>query len=117
MLHNDPTIPDRLMLRALIEAGLPSRAAQENWPIRQPWEFARVIFDCVYRCPYEQKLTEPVFENITRGRLKKALAIGLDIQNGGLPALEPLLLTQVMSPSSTGLQVVIRSTAFVKRLK
>ena len=63
------------------------------------------------------KLTEPVFENITRGRLKKALAIGLDIQNGGLPALEPLLLTQVMSPSSTGLQVVIRSTAFVKRLK
>jgi hypothetical protein len=92
MKPDDPTIPDRLMLRALIEDGLPSRAAQENLPIRQPWEFARAIFDCVYRCPYEQKLTEPVFENITSGRLKKALALGLDIQNRGLPALEPLLV-------------------------
>lgn len=91
MLHNDPTIPDRLILRALIEDGLPSRAAHENWPIRQPWEFARAILDGVYRCPYEQKLTEPVFENITAGRLKKAVAIGLDIQNRGLPALVPLL--------------------------
>ncbi len=68
MKPDDPTIPDRLMLRAMIEDGLPSRAAQENWPIRQPWEFARAIFDCVYRCAYEQKLAEPVFENITRGR-------------------------------------------------
>ena len=95
MKPDDPTIPDRLMLRALIEDGLPSRAAQENWPIRQPWEFARAIFDCVCRCPYEQKLAEPVFENITRGRLKKALALGLDIQNRGLPALEQLLVKSV----------------------
>jgi len=91
MKPDDPTIPDRLMLRALIEDGLPSRAAHENWPFRQPWEFARAIFDCIYHCPYEQKLTEPVFENITRGRLKKALTLGLDIQNRGLPALEQLL--------------------------
>ena len=91
MKPDDPSIPARLMLRALIEDGLPSRAAQENWPIREPWEFARAIFDCVYRCPYEQKLIEPVFENINRGRLKKALALGLDIQNRGLAALEPLL--------------------------
>ena len=89
--QDDPTIPDRLMLRALIEDGLPSRAAQENWSIRQSWEFARVILDCVYRCPYEHKLTEPVFENITCSRLKKVLALGLDIQNRGLPALVPLL--------------------------
>ena len=79
------------MLRALIEDGLPSRAAQENWPIRQPLEFARAILDCVHRCPYEQKLTEPVFENITSGRLKRALELGLDIQNFGMDALEPLL--------------------------
>jgi len=91
MKPDDPTIPDRLTLRALIEDGLPSRA-QENWPIRQPWEFARVIFDCVYRCPYEQKLAEPVFENIARGRLEKALALGLDIQNCGLPALDRLIV-------------------------
>lgn len=91
MKSDDSTIPDRLMLRALIEDGLPSRAAQENWPIRQPWEFARAIFDCVYRHPYEQKLTEPVFEDITRGRLKKALELGLDIQNFGMDALDPLL--------------------------
>jgi ABC-type arginine/histidine transport system permease subunit len=91
MKPDDPTIPDRLMLRALIEDGLPSRAAQENWPIREPWEFARVIFDSVYRCPYERKLAEPVFENIPKGRLEKALSLGLDIQNRGLPALQPLL--------------------------
>jgi len=95
MMPDDPTIPDRLMLRALIEDGLPSRAAKENWPIRQPWEFARAIFDCVYLCPYEQKLAEPVFENITRGRLEKALALGLDIQNRGLLALEPFLVQSV----------------------
>ena len=58
----DPTIPDRLILRALIEDGLPSKAAHENWPIRQPWEFARAIFDCVYRCPYEEKLVERLKE-------------------------------------------------------
>ena len=92
MLHDDPVVADRLILRALIEDGLPSRAAQENWSIRQPCEFARAIFDCVYCCPYEQKLPEPVFENITRGRLKRALALGLDIQNRGLPALNPLLV-------------------------
>ena len=91
MQSDDPTIPDRLMLRALIEDGLPSRAAQENWPIRQPWAFARAIFDCIYRCPYEQKLTEPVFENITSGRLKRSLELGLDIQNFGMDALEPLI--------------------------
>ena len=91
MQSDDSTIPDRLMLRALIEDGLPSQAAQENWPIRQPWEFGRAIFDCIYRCPYEQKLSEPVFENITSGRLKRALELGLDIQNFGMDALEPLL--------------------------
>src|SRR5438132_3860569 len=91
MPADDPTIPDRLILRALLEDGLPSKAALESWPIRQPWEFARVIFDCVYRCPYEQKLIEPVFENISKGRLKKALKIALDIQNRGTTALEPLL--------------------------
>ena len=79
------------MLRALIEDGLPSRAAHEDWPIRQPWEFARAIFDCIYRCPYEQKLTEPVFENITSGRLKRALEIGLDIENFGMDTLESLI--------------------------
>jgi hypothetical protein len=89
--QDDPTIADRLILRAMIEDGLPSRAAQENWPAHQPWEFARAIFDCVYRCPYEQKLAESVFENITCGRLKTALRLGIDIQNRGLPALEPLL--------------------------
>jgi len=88
-VHN--TTADRLILRALIEDGLPSRAAHENWPIRQPWEFARAIFDCVYQCQYEQKLNEPVFENITRGRLKRALAIGMDIQNRGQSALKQLL--------------------------
>jgi len=91
MQSDDPTIPDRLMLRALIEDGLPSLAVQENWPIRQPWEFARAIFDCIYRCSYEQKLSEPVFENITSGRLKRALEIGLDIQNFGMATLEPLI--------------------------
>ena len=91
MQSDDPTIPDRLMLRALIEDGLPSRAEQENWPILQPWEFAMAIFDCVYRCPYEQKLSEPVFENITSGRLKRAFELGLDIQNFGMNALEPLI--------------------------
>ena len=91
MNPDDPTIPERLILRALIEDGLPSRAVHENWRIRQPWEFARAIFDCVYHRPYEQKLTEPVFEKISKGRLKKALALGLDIQNRGMPALEPLL--------------------------
>ena len=79
MAADDPTIPDRLILRALIEDGLPSKAALENWPIREPWEIARAIFDCVYRCPYEQKLTEPVFENISKSRLKKALVMGLDV--------------------------------------
>jgi hypothetical protein len=88
--HN-PTIADRLILRAMIEDGLPSRATQENWPVRQPWEFARAIFDCVYRQPYEQKLDEPVFENITTGRLARALDLALDVQDRGLPALEPLL--------------------------
>ena len=88
---DDPTIPDRLILRALIEDGLPSRAAQENWLIREPWQFARAIFDCAYRCPYEQKLVEPVFANITPSCLRKALNLALDIQNCGLPALEVLL--------------------------
>jgi hypothetical protein len=91
MPADDPTIADRLILRALIEDGLPSRAAHENWPIRQPWEFARAILDCVYRQPYEKKLAEPVFENITTGRLAKALQLALDVQDRGLPALEPLL--------------------------
>ncbi len=99
---DDPSIPYRLMLRALIEDGLPSRATRKNWPIRQPWEFARAIFDCVYCCPYEQKLAEPVFEKITRGRLEKALALGLDIQNRGLPALEQLLLKCVASRQQKG---------------
>ncbi len=73
--------------------------------MRQPWEFARVIFDCVYRCPYEQKLAEPVFENITRGRLEKALALGLDIQNRALPAMEPLLARRA----------ALRNAAFVQK--
>lgn len=90
-MPSDESVPDRLILRSLIEDGLPSRATQEHWPIREPWEFARALFDCIYQCPYEQKLAEPVFENITSGRLAKALALGLDIQNRGLSALEPLL--------------------------
>ena len=102
MKSDDPTIPDRLILRALIEDGLPSRAVQERWPIRQPWEFARAILDGVYRCPYEQKLTEPVFENITRGRLKRALAIGLDIQNRGQSALLPLLAQSAVMRQQNG---------------
>ena len=105
MKPDDPTIPDRLMLRALIEDGLPSRAAQENWPIREPWEFARAIFDCVYRCPYEQKLTEPVFENITRGRLEKALSLGLNIQNRGLLALNPLLAQSAALRQQNGVKL------------
>src|SRR5438094_4288301 len=86
MPSDDPTIPDRLILRALIEDGLPSRAVEENWPSRQPWEFARAIFDCVYRCRYEQHLVEPVFANIPRMKLKKALSLaqGLLGENGRL---------------------------------
>src|SRR5947209_7892175 len=91
MQADDSSVPDRLILRALIEDGLPSKAAQENGPIREPWQFAQVIFDCVYHCPYEQKLAEPVFANITPSRLRKALDLVLDIQDRGLPALEALL--------------------------
>ena len=91
MRTDDPTIPDRLILRALIEDGLPSRAATENWPIREPREFARAIFDCAYQCPHEQKLSEPVFERIGKRQLKHALEFALDVQHRGMPALRPLL--------------------------
>ena len=92
MRSDDPTIPDRLILRALIEDGLPCRAAHENWPIRQPWEFARAIFDCVYRCPYERKLVEPLFANIPRAKLMKALSVAQSLMgDDGRPRLDALV--------------------------
>ena len=76
---DDSTIPDRLLLRALIEDGLPSRAESEAWPMRQPGEFARVVFDAVFGRRFESVLSEPVFANLPASKLKRALRLAQEL--------------------------------------
>jgi hypothetical protein len=90
--HDDPTIPDRLLLRALIEDGLPSRAGDGAWPVRTPADFARVVFDAALGVPYEDRLSEPVFANLPKSRLKTALTLAQELMGeAGRARLDELI--------------------------
>ncbi len=91
MDRDDPTIPDRLILRSLIEAGLPHRAREQGWPIRQPLDFARLIFDPLVGAPFELHVAEPVFENFPAAKLSAAVKMALSLMEGDSSRLGVLM--------------------------
>ncbi len=91
MDHDDPTIPDRLILRSLIEEGLPARAAANDWPLRQPFEIARIIFDPLFRAPFEMLVPEPVFVNLPTTKLRPAITIALELMEADVFRVRALL--------------------------